>query len=184
MEFHIYHRWEELSLDAQADVQRILTVSFPPEERRSMEEVRRVLCGDLLEMLTLEESGRILGLLQVWNLEELVFLEHFAMHPDYRGRGLGAKMLQAVWDNWQKPMILEVEPPKNEIQRRRIGFYQRNGFHLSEYPYLMPCLQGDGPALPLLLMSGPNPMTDEEAHRTALRLYETAYRDKKRPELI
>lgn len=183
VEFKIYHHWDELSQSAGQDVERILTESFPPEERRSMDEVRRVLCGELLEMLTLEEDGRILGLLQVWNLEKLVFLEHFAIEPEWRGRGLGTKMLQAVWDFWHKPMILEVEPPEDETQRRRIAFYQRNGFHLSDYPYLMPDLHGSGPALPLLLMSRPAPMTWDQARQTALRLYETAYREKERPEI-
>lgn len=183
MTFRIYHHWDELTPTAARDVERILTEAFPPEERRSMDEVRRVLCGELLEMLTLEEGGNILGLLQVWNLEEMVFLEHFAIDKDRRGRGLGTKLLHYVWEYWGKPVILEVEPPEGETQRKRIAFYERNGFCLSDYPYLMPNLQGSGPALPLLLMSKPHSLTWSQARHCALRLYETAYREKERPEI-
>ncbi len=184
MEFRIYHHWNELSRSAEQDVEFILTQSFPPEERRNMDEVRRLLCGERLEMLTLEEEGRILGILQVWNLEEMVFLEHFAIAPEMRGRGLGTKMLDYVWNHWKKPVILEVEPPEDETQRKRIAFYVRNGFQLSDYPYLMPDLHGTGPALPLFLMSRPDPMTWEQARQRAIRLYETAYREKERPEIL
>ena len=47
----------------------------------------------------------------------------------------------------------------------------------------MPCLHGDGPALPLLLMSRPAPLTDQEARQAAERLYREVYAGKRRPEL-
>lgn len=81
-------------------------------------------------------------------------------------------------------MLLEVEPPEGEMQRRRIGFYERNGFCLNHYPYQMPCLHGDGPSLPLLLMSRPAPLTDREARQAAERLYQEVYAGKRRPELL
>ena len=92
-------------------------------------------------------------------------------------------MLEYVWEHWKKPMLLEVEPPEGDMQRRRIGFYERNGFCLHAYPYQMPCLHGDGPALPLLLMSRPAPLTDQEARQAAERLYREVYAGKRRPEL-
>ena len=37
-------------------------------------------------------------------------------------------MLQELVKQYQKPICLEVELPEDELTRRRIGFYERNGF--------------------------------------------------------
>ena len=148
-----------------------------------MAEMRQLLGTSSMELLTLEEGAQVQGLLMLWNLEGMVFLENFAVSPSLRGQGMGAKMLEYVWDRWNKPMLLEVEPPEGQMQRRRIGFYERNGFYLNHYPYQMPCLHGDGPRLPLLLMSRPDPLTDQEARQVAERLYQEVYAGKRRPEL-
>ena len=150
MEFRVYRQWQELSPAVGAGVEALLEEAFPAEERRDMEEVRQLLGKTSLELLTLEEEDRVQGLLMLWNLEGLMFLENFAVDAGLRGRGIGARMLEYVWEHWKKPMLLEVEPPEGDMQRRRIGFYERNGFCLNAYPYQMPCLHGDGPALPLL----------------------------------
>ncbi len=183
MEFQVYRQWQELSPAVGAGVEALLEEAFPAEERRDMEEVRQLLGKTGLELLTLEEGDRVQGFLMLWNLEGLMFLENFAVDPGLRGRGIGAGMLEYVWERWKKPMLLEVEPPEGEMQRRRIGFYERNGFCLNPYPYQMPCLHGDGPAVPLLLMSRPAPLTDQEARQAAERLYREVYAGKRRPEL-
>lgn len=183
MEFRVYRRWQELPPFVKAGVEELLEEAFPVEERRDMAEMWQLLGTSSMELLTLEEGTQVQGLLMLWHLEGLVFLENFAVSPSLRGQGMGAKMLEYVWDRWNKPMLLEVEPPEGQMQRRRIGFYERNGFYLNHYPYQMPCLHGDGPSLPLLLMSRPAPLTDQEARQVAERLYQEVYAGKQRPEL-
>lgn len=183
MEFQVYRQWQELPPIVEAGVEELLVEAFPVEERRDMAEMRQLLGSSSMELLTLEEGAQVRGLLMLWNLEEMVFLENFAVTPSLRGQGMGARMLEYVWDHWKKPMLLEVEPPEGEMQRRRIGFYERNGFCLNHYSYQMPCLHGDGPSLPLLLMSRPAPLTDREARQAAERLYQEVYAGKRRPEL-
>ena len=167
MEFRVYRRWQELPPFVKAGVEELLEEAFPVEERRDMAEMWQLLGTSSMELLTLEEGAQVRGLLMLWNLEGMVFLENFAVSPSLRGQG----------------MLLEVEPPEGQMQRRRIGFYERNGFDLNHYPYQMPCLHGDGPSLPLLLMSRPDPLTDQEARQVAERLYQEVYAGKRRPEL-
>ena len=133
MEFRVYRQWQELSPAVGAGVEALLEEAFPAEERRDMEEVRQLLGKTSLELLTLEEEDRVQGLLMLWNLEGLMFLENFAVDAGLRGRGIGARMLEYVWEHWKKPMLLEVEPPEGDMQRRRIGFYERNGFCLNDF---------------------------------------------------
>ena len=85
-----------------AGVEALLEEAFPAEERRDMEEVRQLLGKTSLELLTLEEEDRVQGLLMLWNLEGLMFLENFAVDACLRGRGIGARMLEYVWEHWKK----------------------------------------------------------------------------------
>lgn len=185
MEFRIDQHRDTLPSDLTTQVDTLLEVSFPPEERRDFEEFHRLLGSTQMELLTAVEEGQVQGVLIVWNLENLVFLENFAVSPTLRGHGLGSRMLDYVWEHWKKPMLLEVEPPEGTLERRRIGFYHRNGFYLnSTYPYRMPCLHGDGPSVPLLLMSRPQALTDTEAKEAARQLYRTVYTGKNCPEIF
>ena len=80
-------------------------------------------------------------------------------------------------------MLLEVEPPEGELQRRRIGFYERK--RLLSQPVSLPdaLSAGERPSLPLLLMSRPAPLTDGQARQAAQRLYREVYAGKPAPEL-
>ncbi len=183
MEFKVYLAWNEIPWGIASQVDEILVEAFPEEERRELEEVHALLGTSELELLVPEENGQAHGMLMIWNLPNRVFLENFAVRKDSRGCGLGREMLSFVRRYWKKPVILEVEPPTGEVEKHRIAFYERNGFHLSYFPYLMPNLRGAGEPLPLLLMSCPEKMEDEEARKAAEELYKTAYRNKVRPDL-
>ena len=50
-------------------------------------------------------------------------------------------------------VCLEVEPPENEISKRRIDFYKRNGLYLNTFPYLQPPISNGKNPVPLMIMS-------------------------------
>ncbi len=184
MDYRIYTAWEQVPLRLREEADGLLVEAFPPEERRGLEEFHSLLRTTRLELLLALEGEEVLGFLMVWNLPELAFLENFAVSRQCRGRGIGSHMLDYVAARWGKPVLLEVEPPEGELQRRRIGFYERKGFHLNgTYPYLMPGLHPGAPALTLLLMSRPAPMTDGEAREAAALLYREVYAGKEIPPL-
>lgn len=183
MKFNVYKSWHTMPKGVSKQAEHILTEAFPPEECRSLQEIRDLADQGRVQILTAEESDRVLGVVLVWVQDDLVFLENFAVASEMRGRGLGTQILECVWEYWKRTIILEVELPAGEMERRRIQFYERNGFHLSRYPYRMPNLHGNAEPLPLLLMSRPNPLQWQEAREITIRLYDTVYRDKIRPEL-
>lgn len=179
MKFSVYERWDDLGSAKALQVEALLENSFPPEERRSIDEIAQRVNGPFLSLLTAEEMGRVYGMLTVWDLDDFTFLEHFAVAPEKRGRGLGTMFLDFVAEHWDKPSVLEVEYPTGYMERRRIGFYERNGFTLNDYPYLMPDLSGGDEAVPLLLMSRPGALENPE--QTAGMIYDIPYAGKKRP---
>lgn len=132
--------------------------AFPPEERRPEACFRRLAdeeprfgCHAVLC------EGRLAGLLTCWRLDDMVYIEHLATLPALRGGGLGARALEALKADCSSAIVLEVEPPVDELTCRRIGFYRRNGFTLwAGSPYRQPPY---GPGLPpvdlLLMVCGP-----------------------------
>lgn len=184
MKFVVYRDMQSIPRLIADGLWEILEQSFPLEERRCRAEMQALLETSELELLTAQEDDRLQGFLMLWNLPEFIFIENFAVAEAMRGRGLGAQMLAYVTEHWDKPQILEVEPPDTEICRRRIGFYQRNGFFLNQYPYRMPCLHGNGPAVPLLLMSKPEALTRQQAEQVKTDLYRVVYAGKPVPEAL
>ena len=93
------------------------------------------------------------GFLAVWEFESFTYIEHFAVDPVLRNSGTGSAMLQELVRKYQKQICLEVELPEDELTRRRIGFYERNGFVFNEYPYIQPPISKGKSPVPLRIMT-------------------------------
>ena len=152
----------------------LLSRSLPPNEHRSCGAQRALFDRSAYGVLTGEHEGRLCALMALWSFPDFRYLEHFAVDPALRGRGIGGEMLMRYIGEDPRPLVLEVEPPETEIARRRIGFYTRCGMHLSDFPYAQPPLnEGDG-MLPLMLMSS-SMLTHEGAALVRDHLYREVY---------
>ncbi|MBO5897542.1 MAG: GNAT family N-acetyltransferase [Clostridia bacterium] len=153
---------------------RLMLESFPRDELRSCEDQRALLDEPTyLPFVVRGEGDEIVALMTVWELDEVVFLEHFAVSPALRGGGLGSRLLSELIERYDRPICLEVELPETETARRRIGFYRRNGFYLNEYDYVQPAYGKDRESVPLLIMT-----TGGEVDETAFaRLRDALYRE-------
>lgn len=123
-----------------------------------------------------EREGKILAFMGVWEFDEFRFIEHFAVDPALRGQGIGGEMLRAYLSRDTRRVVLEVELPNTDFAVRRIGFYQRMGLTLSDFPYTQPPLNPGDEWLPLLLMSSGGALTDAEAAAVRDTLYRVVYR--------
>lgn len=162
----------------------IIEESFPRDEHGTYEEHKKLLADPDYKIYILEddETGVIKGFMSVWDLGDKAHIDHFAMAPEFRNGGAGGKMLGDMIKHLGKTVTLEAEPPKGEMAVRRVGFYQRNGFCLNEYPYLQPAISKDGNEVPLLLMTYGRNITREEFEALREVLYRRAY--KRTPEEI
>lgn len=135
-------------------LQDIYRTSFPIEEQRPVESMERLLAQDTPYRISalLDENGALLGLLTSWEFETFVYIEHFAITPTLRSSGYGAMALKTFMQSLSLPLILEVEPPTDDITRRRIQFYQRNGLILYEYNYFQPPYTSEQKGVVLKLM--------------------------------
>lgn len=155
---------------------RIMEESFPLIEYRTYEGQQALLANGNYRLLTKEnELGEVIAFLAGWEFDEFCFVEHIAVKPSIRGGGLGKQLMLDFIEQMNKPVVLEVEPPEEEMSQRRIGFYERLGFHLNSYPYVQPPLRAGQPDFPLMVMSYPNLLTKEQFQSCRDTLYAEVY---------
>ena len=163
---------EKLKLHEFDTVYAIMERSFPLEEYRAYEAQKALLEKPSYGIYVAKEADCILGFAAVWELEGWRFVEHLAVSPQFRNRGIGAELLSYLAE---KHCCLEVELPETELARRRIGFYQRNGFFLNDYPYLQPSLGEGRSPVPLHIMTTSNTVSPEEFSKLKALLYSRVY---------
>lgn len=159
---------------------QIMELSFPEDEHRTYEEQKELLNNSLYQIYILpDESGEnIKAFVAVWEFDEMVYIEHLAVNPEFRNGGLGAMILQELISRSEKQICLEVEPPKETMAIRRIGFYERNGFFLNEYDYMQPAISKGRKPIPLLIMTSGRKISKEEFDRIRTVLYTKVYGQK------
>ena len=153
-------------------VYAIMERSFPLEEYRTYEAQKALLEKPSYGIYVAKEADCILGFAAVWELEGWRFVEHLAVDPQHRNRGIGAGLLAFLAKG---RCCLEVELPETDISRRRIGFYQRNGFFLNDYPYLQPSLGEGRSPVPLSVMTSGRTVSPEEFSQLKTLLYTYVY---------
>lgn len=158
--------------------------SFPHAERRGWKtnaDAKQWICSHKnCHVYLIRFESRFVGFLNCWNLytphREILYIEHFAISPGQRGNGLGADVLKEIISTSKIGIILEVEPPVDEMTRRRIAFYERNGLKLhTNLPYQQPPYSTDRQPVVLKIMSSPEIPAQEIASHIIPELYRTVY---------
>ena len=146
--------------------------SFIHEERRDKEDAARVLdCAEYTIYHT-QKDGVNVGFVTAWELEGFTFIEHFVTYEAHRNRGYGTEVLSALKEKYKR-LVLEAEPPIEDIQKRRIAFYGRNGFQANPQKYIQPSYRPGGQGVELVLMSFPKMLGDFE--NTVREIYANVY---------
>jgi len=114
------------------------------------------------------------ALLTYWDFPECIYVEHLAVDASVRRQGYGGRMLQALKEEG-RPIVLEVELLETDIARRRIAFYERNGFRLwtSRNYQQPPYRQGDSPIAMRLMAWGNLP--ESRFEEVVRRIYREVY---------
>lgn len=131
----------------------LLSVSFPVEERRDGDLQRKIMKHPDYRLMAIADGDTAVGVAGYFDAPQFVYFENFCILPDKRNGGYGSETLKLLTDGLNKPFILEAEPPANELTRRRIAFYKRNGMKENPYPHIQPHYRKDDPDLPLVILS-------------------------------
>lgn len=155
----------------------ILAASFPETELRTKDSQLALLQDEKYHLYGIhDEKGKISGVIAAWELlDDLLYIEHFAILSEKRNHGFGGKALDDFINQYHKNVVLEVEMPEDELTRRRIGFYQRHGFAWNDYPYMQPPLREGQQILPLRLMTKPTAIDLDTYERYRLSIHRNVY---------
>ena len=154
----------------------ILEASFPKDERRPYDEQKALLDETLYSLYIIRDGEEIVAFIASWDFEKMRYIEHFAVNPKYRNNGIGAKMINEFIASGSKPVCLEAEPPEDDMSKRRIGFYKRNGFFLNNYPYIQPPMSKGYNWVPLMIMTTGREINPEEYEELKSTLYRFVYK--------
>lgn len=151
----------------------IYRTSFPVYEQRRVQDFPVAFANPAFHYeVFLNEKEQVVAILVTWRTEAFVYLEYFAVDASLRGQGAGQRILEELRDAFPRKLILEIDPPEDEISRRRLGFYQRHGFVSNvQFDYFHPPYTDDGEPFPLLLMTHEE-LLDEDVYHEFVRLHD------------
>ena len=154
----------------------IMENSFPLEEFRTKEEQFSLFLNKNYKIYGYLEEDKLLSFAAIWELDDITFIEHLATNPKHRGRGIGKEILLKIIAESNGIVCLEVEPPIDNITRRRISFYERCGMHMNDYPYMQPSISEGRDPVPLFIMTSKGKIDKEKFLNIQNILYKEVYR--------
>ena len=139
----------------------LMSSSFPKDEMRSREKQFLLLDKEEYQLWGVKDGDLLCGFFALWEFSDFIYIEHFCMLPDVRGRGCGSRALELLRARG-KTIILEIDPPVDDISRRRKGFYERNGFIANGYDYTHLPYHRDCKGHRLVIMTSPRRIDEAE----------------------
>ncbi len=130
----------------------LMQESFPPEEYRPKEKQYAILDDDGYNASVFKEHDEIIAFIATWKLDGFYFVEHLAVSPKMRNQNIGSNFVKEYLKTADLPLVLEIENLDDSISKRRIGFYERLGFVLTDICYDQPNFQKSKTVIPLRIM--------------------------------
>lgn len=100
------------------------------------------------------------GIILYWEQEQFIFIKHFCILPEMRNKQYGQKTLSFLAKQG-KTLILEIDPPKDDISKRRKGFYERCGFTENFFTHIHPPYHKINEGHELTIMTYPKQISQE-----------------------
>lgn len=142
-----------------AEAIKLYKISFPPHEQREEKSQTGILANPDYHFDVVCDNGNFIGEILYWDIGDFLYIEHFCVQPSMRSRHYGQRILASLQS---KHLILEIDPPNDEISVRRKGFYERCGFKENPYRHTHPPYHKSIAGHDLAVMSFPEKLTSEE----------------------
>ncbi|EGT3615749.1 GNAT family N-acetyltransferase [Clostridium perfringens] len=115
----------------------IYKVSFPIFEQRTMKDQIEALQDKDYHFDVIYDEDKMVGILLYWDMNEYKYIEHFAIDSSLRGKNYGSRVLKEFCKH-NKNVILEIDPPIDEVSIKRLNFYLKLGFKLQDFNHVHP----------------------------------------------
>lgn len=121
-----------------SDFENLYRISFPIFEQRTEQQQIQAFSSLAYHLNIYLDGETFVGFIAYWEFDYYLYIEHFAVHPDLRGKGYGSIVLKTLQDSTNKRLLLEIDPVTDEISAKRLHFYQLNGFYTNLYRHTHP----------------------------------------------
>ncbi len=139
---------------------QLYRISFPHHEQREAYSQKKILKDEEYNFSLIYDENIFIGLVLYWETENFIYIEHFCILPEMRNKQYGQKAL-ADLAKQNKTLILEIDPPVDDISVRRKGFYERCGFKENYFSHIHPPYHKDCEGHKLVVMSCPEKITQD-----------------------
>lgn len=130
--------------------------SFPAEERRDWQLIVSPVSDGCPRLFEIIADGHLAGMLTLWQFEHFAYVEHLAVDPALRGKGIGSEAMRLLMEKiGMKPVVIEIEPPVADkpMTVARHDFYRKLGFDTISTDYIQPPYAPSLPEVPMHLMA-------------------------------
>ena len=135
-------------------------LSFPPHEQREMPSQQAIMRHPAYHFDAICQDGMFIGEALSLKIGDFRYIEHFCILPEMRNKRYGQRALALLLQ--AHSLMLEIDPPIDEISLRRKGFYERCGFAANPFPHVHPPYHPGNHGHALVVMSAPAPLTQKD----------------------
>ncbi len=135
-------------------------ISFPYHERREGASRAAIISDSEYHFNLIYDDNEWVGLILCWENDSFIYVEHFCILPEKRNKKYGQKALEKLGEKG-KCVILEIDPPKDDVSIRRKHFYERCGFVENPFSHVHPPYHKGYSGHELVVMTSPEKITEE-----------------------
>ena len=145
-----------------ATFKEIYTYSFPVFEQRTDLQQEKAFSHPGYHLAIYLTNNQFTGFIAYWEFPTYIYIEHFAIHPEFRGKGQGSRILERFISETGKIVLLEIDPITDEISEARFRFYQRCKFHRNDHLHTHPPYREGYKSHSLLILTTQRVISEEE----------------------
>lgn len=108
-------------------IKKLYLESFPKNERFPFWILRHSIKKGKATLNAIVDDHKFIGIEYIVNCDSSVYLMFFAIDKELRNKNYGTNVLKDLNEKYEI-IFLSIEKPKDELSKRRKGFYLRNGF--------------------------------------------------------
>ncbi len=154
---------------------KICERDFPESSRLKLNNLERLFLTSSFKFYGIYCNQIIAGVFTTWEFSEFLFVEYLVIDKNFRGLGIGSKVMRQFLSQTRKKVVLEVEPPTTNAAKQRIEFYKHLGFRFCPRHYDQPPYDDEKKWVNMKLMSFPEPIGPMEFDHIKKILYRKIY---------
>lgn len=155
----LFERITDPSHPMYEEALKLYQISFPSHEQREAFSQKEILKDNAYHFELIFDNNVFVGLVLYWEMSNYIYIEHFCIAPEMRNRQYGQKILAFLQEKG-KIVLLEIDPPVEDISVRRKGFYERCGFVENDYEHVHPPYHKGNEGHKLVIMSSPETVSE------------------------